>query len=154
MFNERINVSLALSNLQGVQHIGKIGSKIFLNKGARLQLQGGQVTQLQQSGGQMQGQKIPSCILMCQEGLNSPSWGAGDFPSFTFLPDILRLRWFKSVFIWQHYTGAVVMASPVSLESVRGGLGLLTRYFSIEIRKKVEPDLPPAAALFCAPHYI
>lgn len=45
--NERINVSLTLCGLQGVQHIGKIGSQVFLNKGAWLQLQGGQVTQQQ-----------------------------------------------------------------------------------------------------------
>jgi hypothetical protein len=46
------------------------------------------------------------------------------------------------------------MASPVSLETVRGGLGPLTRYFSIEIRKKAEPDLLARVAVFCAEHYM
>ena len=34
VLNERINVSLTLGGLQGVQHVGKIGSQVFLNKGA------------------------------------------------------------------------------------------------------------------------
>lgn len=39
------------------------------------------------------------------------------------------------------------MASPVSLETVRGGLGPLTRYFSIEIWFLSVPDLGPALTL-------
>lgn len=75
VLNERINVFLALSGLQGVHHVGKIGSQVFLNKGARAQLQAGQVAHLQKLSGQMQGQKIPCGILVGQEGFKQPVMG-------------------------------------------------------------------------------
>lgn len=75
VLNERINVSLTLCGLQRVQHVGKIGPQVFLNKGARFQQQVVRSHSCSSICGQMQGQKIPGGIRMCQEGFKQPVLG-------------------------------------------------------------------------------